>query len=110
MKTAIKKLNKQVCGTCLSVNCILKQMISRKLKMHKLETNFGCRGNPKIKFSAVRPKEVRTVHTEVEPPLEDPQPSGAAEEVSRFLEVFEEGGEAANTTPAASQAAGFKIR
>ena len=111
IKKAIRKLNKQVCGTCLSVNCILKQMISKKLKMLKLQTNFGCRGSPKIKFAAIRPKEVRTAHTETAPPAENPQPSGASEIVSGFFEELdEEEGNPAGATPAVSLAAGFKIK
>ena len=114
MKKAIKNIKKQVCGACLSVNCILKQMISKKLKMHKIETNFGCKGSPKVKFAALLPKEIRTVQTEATPPVEDPQsttPSSsvAAEAVSRFLEIID-GEEEAEGPAVSSLAAGFKIK
>ena len=89
MMRAIRRRNKQVCGACMSVNCMLKQLISKKLKLHELQTNYGCKGSPKITFADIRPKEVRTANTETPPPSEVLQPLAASRKVSAFLDELD---------------------
>ena len=104
MERAIRRRNKQVCGACMSVNCMLKQLISKRLKLHELQTNFGCKGSPKSTFADIRTKKVRAANTETSPPTEALQASAASRTVSAFLgELDEEENNLANA------AAGLRI-
>ena len=104
MRRAIRRHNKKVCAACMSVNCMLKQLISKKLKLHELQTNFGCKGSPKSTFSDIRTKKVRAANTETSPPTEALQASAVSRTVSAFLgELDEEENNLANA------AAGLRI-
>ena len=114
MKQAIKDVKMEVCGSCLSVNCALKQMISKSMQMKKLETVFGCKGNPKRKFMDLVPKEVKTVDSATPPPANDPPvspPDQSAEPdtMARLCDWIEAEDDEAAGNQASSQSAGFKI-
>ena len=57
MRKAIQKGGKQICESCMSVNCRLKQLISIQLELNELQTNLGCEGSPKLTFADIRTKE-----------------------------------------------------
>ena len=68
MERAIRRRDKQVCGACMSSNCMLKQSISKRLKLHELQTNIGCKGSPKSTFADIRTQKIRAVDTRAFPP------------------------------------------
>ena len=107
MERAIRRRDKQVCGACMSANCMLKQSISKRLKLHELQTNIGCKGSPKSTFADIRTQKVRAVDTRTSLPTETPQAmqaSAASRTVSALLgELDEEEDNLANT------AAGLRI-
>ena len=88
MRKAIQKGGKQICESCMSVNCRLKQLISIQLELNELQTNLGCEGSPKLTFADIRTKEAGA--TGPATPTAPPQPSAASRTVSAFLGELDE--------------------